>query len=162
MTKSISANLIKKIAISISLFFVFIFFAASNVSAQGSYNFANESGISKTGGKAGYDLAATPEPEKIISNVIVVILGLVGIIFLAFMLYAGITWMTAQGDEKKATKAKSMLEEAIVGIIIVLAAYAISSFVIDYFRKPTIVAPQAVITDNSDLDPINGPVNGDH
>jgi hypothetical protein len=49
------------------------------------------------------------------------------------MIFAGITWLTAQGDEQKALKAKKVIEESISGIVIVLAAYAITYFVIKYF-----------------------------
>jgi len=38
--------------------------------------------------------------------------------------------MTASGSEEKVSKAKEMLTESIIGIIIVLAAYAISYFIL--------------------------------
>jgi len=38
--------------------------------------------------------------------------------------------MTAGGDEAKVTKAKGILKNAIIGLIIVLAAYIITTFVI--------------------------------
>ncbi len=39
--------------------------------------------------------------------------------------------MTAAGDEGKVKKAKSMLVTSVIGIIIVMAAYALTFFVID-------------------------------
>ena len=50
--------------------------------------------------------------------------------FLGLAIYAGIIWMTASGSEEKVSKAKEMLTESIIGIIIVLAAYAISYFIL--------------------------------
>jgi hypothetical protein len=46
-------------------------------------------------------------------------------------LYAGWLWMTAAGDSKQTQKAKDILITAVVGLVILLSAYAISSFVID-------------------------------
>ena len=57
------------------------------------------------------------------------VLSFVGVLFLALMIYAGITWMTAQGNEQQVTQAKSLLINAVIGIIIVFAAYAITSFI---------------------------------
>lgn len=61
--------------------------------------------------------------------VITTALSLVGTIFLGLTIYAGIRWMTAQGAEEKVTKAKNTMEAAIIGLVITLLAYAITSFV---------------------------------
>ncbi len=110
-----------------------------NTQSALAYNFAKDSGLSITGDKAGFDPSAVTSPEIIIGNVIQAILGLLGIVFLAFMIYAGITWMTAQGNDQKVTKAKQMITEAIVGLIIVVAAYAIAYFVVSYFSASAVV-----------------------
>jgi hypothetical protein len=62
-------------------------------------------------------------------NVISGFLGLLGIIFVILMIYAGYNWMTAAGDEKKVEKAKDTIQRAIIGLIITVAAYAITYFV---------------------------------
>jgi len=56
------------------------------------------------------------------------VLGLVGVIFLVLMIYSGITWMTAAGNENSIKKAKQILTASIGGLIIILSAYAITSF----------------------------------
>jgi len=61
-------------------------------------------------------------------QIIGTVLGFIGVLFLILMIYAGILWMTSQGNEQQVTKAKGLLINAIVGIIIVFAAYAITSF----------------------------------
>ena len=68
--------------------------------------------------------------SKIIGNIINTILGLVGILFLVMIIYSGILYMTAQGDEGKVKKAKGMLTNSIIGIVIVMGAYIIVAFVI--------------------------------
>ncbi|MDD3285718.1 MAG: pilin [Patescibacteria group bacterium] len=96
---------------------------------NGSYDFSQNSGLSNTGSNAGYTTTDT-SVNGYIAQIITVILSLVGVVFLGFAIYAGIVWMTAQGNEEKVSKAKEILTESIIGIIIVLAAYAISYFVL--------------------------------
>lgn len=82
--------------------------------------------------------AATPPALKsagsslpvIIGNVIKAALSLVGVVFLVLMIYAGIRWMTARGESKHAETAKETITRAVIGLIIVASAYAITSFVL--------------------------------
>lgn len=57
-----------------------------------------------------------------------------GVLFLGLALYAGFLWMTAQGNEVKVTKAKGILIMAVIGIIIVTSAFAITAFIGDSFQ----------------------------
>ncbi|MBD3250869.1 hypothetical protein GF380_00095 [Candidatus Uhrbacteria bacterium] len=66
----------------------------------------------------------------IIGRIINVVLGFLGILLLVLILYAGFLWMTAGGDSGKVEKAQTMLRNAIIGLIIVVAAFAISNFVL--------------------------------
>ena len=70
------------------------------------------------------------------------------LIFFGLMVYAGFLWTTAQGDPAKVKKAQDMIKQAIIGMIIVFAAYAISAFVISSIEKATYQAatPPAEIT----------------
>ncbi len=65
----------------------------------------------------------------IIQYAISAFLGLLGIIFLILIIYSGFNWMTAQGDEEKVTLAKNTLTRAIIGLVIIILAYAITYFV---------------------------------
>jgi len=56
------------------------------------------------------------------------ILSFIGVLFLGLMIYAGIIWMTSDGNEQTVAKAKTMIINAAIGIIIVFAAYAATSF----------------------------------
>jgi hypothetical protein len=82
-----------------------------------------------TGGKnTVYDTSATP--EAIIGRIIKYALGLVGIVFFVLMVYAGFTWMTARGEEKKVKEAEGTIKAAVIGIVIVALAYGITSYVL--------------------------------
>ncbi len=66
----------------------------------------------------------------IIGSVISILISILGIIFLVLVLYAGYLWMTAGGNEKQVEKAKDVMIRATVGLVILLAAYSISNFVV--------------------------------
>lgn len=63
-------------------------------------------------------------------SIINVVLGFLGILLLFYMLYAGFLWMTAGGDPKKVEKAQSIITQAIIGLLIIVMAFAISNFVL--------------------------------
>ncbi|MBU0898154.1 MAG: hypothetical protein ABIJ83_02215 [Patescibacteria group bacterium] len=65
----------------------------------------------------------------VIGKVVGAVLAFVGAIFLILVIYGGFTWMLARGNEAEVTKAKDLITSAIVGLIIVLAAYAITKYV---------------------------------
>lgn len=75
------------------------------------------------------------ELTETIGKLIGVLLSFLGVIFLLLIIYAGFTWMTAQGDPKAVGKAKDILITSVVGLVILLSAYAISSFVIESLQS---------------------------
>jgi len=87
--------------------------------------------------KAGYNTAQT-NLNQIVGNVIQTVLGLLGIIFLLLIIYGGVIWMTAQGEEAKVEKAQRIIRNAVIGLIIVISAYAISYFIINAIGQRTL------------------------
>ena len=82
----------------------------------------------KTGQTAGFNVGQKGF-GYIIDLVIKGFLGLLGLIFIILVIIAGYNWMTAGGDEAKVTKAKSTIQRATIGLIIIIASYAITAFV---------------------------------
>lgn len=66
---------------------------------------------------------------EIIGAIVGVFLSLLGIIFMCLIMYGGFTWMTSGGNETKVLKAKKILERSVIGFIIIMASYSITSFV---------------------------------
>lgn len=66
----------------------------------------------------------------IIGQIINIGLTLLGMVFLILILYAGFLWMTAQGEGKQVEKAKEILKQSIIGLIVIVAGFAISNFVL--------------------------------
>lgn len=123
-------NKFKKIFTGFIFFLTFVFIGQQAVFA---YNFANESGLDTTATGAGYETGSNQTPENFIGQIIQLVLSFLGVLFLGLTIYAGSLWMTAQGNEQKAEKAKDMIIGSVTGLAIVIAAYAIASFVYNYF-----------------------------
>ncbi|MDD2731323.1 MAG: pilin, partial [Candidatus Portnoybacteria bacterium] len=77
------------------------------------------------------------DPRILASRIINVVLGVIGIILLTLVLYAGFVWMTAGGDADKISKAQKILRNAFIGLIIILAAWAITYYVINVLLNAT-------------------------
>lgn len=85
--------------------------------------------LNETAIAAGYSPAQN-NALTTVSNFIAIILGLVGVIFLALIIYGGFLWMTAAGNEKQVETAKNIISRAAIGLIIIVLAYAITFFII--------------------------------
>jgi len=94
----------------------------------------SQESLTTIGGKITDNEQKLPE---LIGSFINVILGILGIVFVVYVVYAGYLWMTASGEKEKVEKSKKLLGQAIIGIIIIVAAYAISTFVIDQILTAT-------------------------
>ena len=66
--------------------------------------------------------------ESTIVNIINIFLGLLGLIALILILYAGYIWMTSAGNEEKVSQAKKILTSAVIGLVIIMSAYAITKY----------------------------------
>ena len=67
--------------------------------------------------------------SEILGTVVSAAIGLLGVVFICLIIYAGYNWMIARGEEEKLNDAKDTLKRAIIGLIIVVGAYAIWNFI---------------------------------
>jgi lysylphosphatidylglycerol synthetase-like protein (DUF2156 family) len=119
-------NKLKQIAIL--LFLVAVLLLPYLVFAQGDSE--PTSLLKRLGPAAGYAEADETTISGIAGLAVNAFLSLLGVIFIILMIYAGYNWMTAAGDEQKLTQAKNTLRRAIIGIVILLSAFAIWNFVL--------------------------------
>jgi hypothetical protein len=90
--------------------------------------------------QVGQGFGQTANPESLpltIGRLIGQVLGLLGIIIVVLMVYGGFLWMTAGGNTAQVDKAKQILINATIGLIITMAAYSISYFVISAVTSAT-------------------------
>jgi|GEM_PF-1664841 len=134
------------------LSFLFVFFviaflflstspALAQVGNEGLGQFANETG-----------LPATSLPA-LIGRIVRIAIGFLGLIAVIIIIYGGFIWMTSGGDKDKIDKAKKLMRAGLIGLIIVVLAYALASFIIYLIGR--IVGPGGGGTSCT-----NGQVNG--
>lgn len=72
---------------------------------------------------------STSAVEKLISNVLIVLTIVAGISFALYFLLGGLNWITAGGDKGKIDKAKGMMTNGAIGLIVIAVSYAITFIV---------------------------------
>jgi len=72
----------------------------------------------------------TRDLRETLANIVNIVLGFLGILVTLLLLYGGFVWMTSQGDERRIETAKKIIINAVIGLVIVLASYAIARFVL--------------------------------
>jgi hypothetical protein len=82
------------------------------------------SDFADTAGLSAGDLPTT------IASIIRVVLGFLGVVAVVIVLIGGFKWMTAGGNDDKVKSAKKVMVSGIIGLVIVLSAFAIAQFVI--------------------------------
>ncbi len=129
-------NKIKYNRVKITIFAIFILFmvifllpnfclAAVNVGAE----YADKIGLGKD------------DPRVIAARIVQIALGFIGIVTVGIIIYGGWLWMTSGGNEEKILVAKRVLKNAIIGLIIILSAFAIVSFIISKLLSESVSSP---------------------
>lgn len=84
-----------------------------------------------------YSGLSDSDPRLIAARIINITLSLLGIIVTVVIVYAGFKWMTAGGNEEEAKSARRILAAAVIGLIIILTAYSVSSWVLSKLAQAT-------------------------
>ena len=79
----------------------------------------------------GTGLSASQDIRVTIAKIIRIVIGFLGIVAVGLIMYAGWIWMTSEGSEEKIEQAKKILTNAVIGLIIILSAFAIVSFIVN-------------------------------
>lgn len=102
-----------------SLFFVFVFTVPA-LSAPSVDNIGQQ--LDQAVDKTGVTKSNIP---TVAGAVIKTLLSLVSLFFLVLTVYAGITWLTARGNDEMVGKARNTLAASVIGLIIAVGAYAL-------------------------------------
>ncbi len=80
----------------------------------------------------------------VVGGIISIFLGVIGMIFISLVVYAGYNWITARGNSEKIEAAKDTIRQAIWGVILTFAAYSIGYFLLQsYFAYLESASPGA-------------------
>lgn len=105
--------------------------APSGAGIKDAFNVVKTVADSASGTGSGYD--TSKNLDSVFGNIIALILSVLGIVFIIFIIYAGYLWMTASGNEEKTSKSKQIIKQSIIGLIVVVGAYAIAYFLLRIF-----------------------------
>ena len=72
---------------------------------------------------------------KTLDTIINVVLGVLGLLAVAIIIYGGFMYTTSAGDASKIKKAKDTIMYGVIGLVIALLAYAIVNFVLSSVFK---------------------------
>lgn len=122
-------NIEKSRIIKIFFILVFCFFAINTVSAD-IWEQQEEMmvGVDKVGGAFG----EVDEPDDVRNKFVVImkiVISFLALIFTLVIMWGGYTWMTSQGNQDKASEAKKWLTRGVIGVVVVLSALLIVTFV---------------------------------
>jgi hypothetical protein len=67
---------------------------------------------------------------QIFALLVKVLLGILGFVFVVLIIYGGVEWMMAMGANEKVAKAKKIIINSVIGLVIIILSYSIASFVI--------------------------------
>ncbi len=131
-------KLIKKLSLILFIFLVSIQIVnAKNLSNAFEVNNGNNEDILDSMASKSYNTNQT-SIFIIIQLVIKTFLSLLAIIFLLLIIYSGYKYMTAGGNIENTKKALTTTKEAIIGLIIIIGAYAISTFILSMISTNTL------------------------
>lgn len=77
----------------------------------------------------------TQDVRITIANIIRVMMGLLGLAAVIIIIYGAVMYMTSAGELEKIKTAKKLLTGAVIGLVIVLSAFAIASFIISSIQQ---------------------------
>lgn len=113
--------------VAIVVFFMAAFFFLSgDVHAQRSLREVTEEGLNY-GTLSGL---GKRDFREVIFLIINVLLGFASLVAVLIIMYAGFLWMTSQGDPNQIERAKRMLTNAVIGLILIFTSYSIAAFII--------------------------------
>lgn len=71
----------------------------------------------------------------VIVNIIRIVLGLLAIIFVTLIVFAGFRYMTAGGNEDQTKEALSNIKNAVIGLAIIMTSWLITTAVMRYLVR---------------------------
>jgi len=79
----------------------------------------------------------TSNIQATVANILNAALGLLGLVAVIIILIGGFKWMTAMGNDDAVKKAKALIIQGVIGLIIVVCSFAIAQFVLRAIASAT-------------------------
>lgn len=105
------------------------------------YYLAASKGLEKTRGfldnigqKTGFGKTSTAPDAGLypkLAGIMNIVLGLVGILAAVYLIYSGIRWIRAGGNEEIVKEAKNGVRSALYGLLVIFSGFVIVNFVVE-------------------------------
>jgi hypothetical protein len=132
-----------RLAVNSLAIFSFCFLIVSGSAQAGLLSTVEDGGLKQVGSKGfGSSVNTVLDPRVMVARAITKLLGFLGIILVAFIIYSGWQYMSAGGDKAKIDEAKKRIVNAVIGLVLVVSAFSIANFVIEcasYVGEPGIL-----------------------
>ncbi|MFH1233031.1 MAG: hypothetical protein V1649_00040 [Patescibacteria group bacterium] len=125
MTKKFTKNLMALAMILFIALPIFSFTLTAQALTEGDAWGSQKNAIASSTG------LGVKDPRVMVADIIKIALGFLGIVAVVIILIGGFKWMTGGGDEAKVEEATSFIKAGVIGLIIILASFAIATFVIN-------------------------------
>jgi hypothetical protein len=79
----------------------------------------------------------TSDLQATAARIINAALGLLGLVAVVIILMGGFKWMTAMGNDDNVKKAKALIVQGVIGLVIIICSYAIAQFVLNAINQAT-------------------------
>lgn len=77
------------------------------------------------------------DPIEVILYILSWLLGIAGFLLVFYILYGGWLWMSSRGEQDKIDKAKRVLQQGVVGLVIIMSAWGITLYLLRLFSDAT-------------------------
>jgi hypothetical protein len=130
---------IQILALSLLTIFIFSLVAPTPLLAKDTFFDRMIEGIETAtneayGGGQKVDIKPTTFPSGLFI-MINYLLNFLGVLFFLLLIYGGYLWMNARGQEEQLSKAKKIVREVVIGLIIIVLARVFTEFLLFQFRK---------------------------
>jgi hypothetical protein len=118
----------KKVRLIITLLGIFGVMLAAN------FALAADFGLNQVNNGLNNSLSAA-DPRLLIGRIIQIALSFLGVIAISLIMYAGFLWSASGGEEEKINQAKKILQNAVIGLVIILSAWGITTYLLSTFAS---------------------------
>ena len=91
-------------------------------------DFGAQSGLEEAANASNLIKGVTP--QAMVARIINGLLSLLGMLFTVLIIWGGFKWMTSQGNSQQVDEAKNIIKNSVIGLAVVVTAYAIARFVL--------------------------------
>ncbi len=118
---------------------IILFGAFTSVQAENVFETANQN--LQQGGEAVYGEGTESNLLVVIGRIVNGVLVVSGVVLTVIILMGGYKYLTAGGKKDEVEKAKDWIKNGIIGLIIILLAYSISSYVMNQILINALISP---------------------